>query len=457
LLKKTDPKGVATITPTDDFQWSFEYDAKGNLTKVTDPERAVTLHAYNPDGTLASTTDANLKLTLFESYDANGLLTQVRDAKGQVTKFGHDDDGLLRWVQDPLHASYTGGDPATYRTYFEYDSFHRLGAQSTPKSTTNAQGVLVRTFVLYDENDNVTRNHAPHYGALGSGPRTTATYDAMDRRLEIVSPDTSSDPLGERTAFQYDAVGRLTRLTQPLGVQSTATDQDFATFFSYDALDRVIREAAYEVAGTTVTQTRTTHFCFSAAGDLVSVTAPLARLAVVDCASTTTPFTTRFTYDVAHRRTGTTDAQGRTTSATYDAHGNVETTTDAAGAIVRRAYITCDICGMAAQRIQSTIGAALFGDSAQPTQGSEGVTIVNNADGGLIGNFVGLFGSDNTMTLGSGLIVSRIALTAPENVDTLNHEYGHVAQAQMLGPAYVPVYVALRAPLLGDQRPSRGV
>jgi RHS repeat-associated protein len=338
LLKKTDPKGVATITPTDDFQWSFEYDAKGNLTKVTDPERAVTQHAYNPDGTLASTTDANLKLTSFESYDANGLLTQVRDAKGQVTKLGHDDDGLLRWVQDPLHASYTGGDPATYRTYFEYDSFHRLGAQSTPKSTTNTPGVLVRTLVLYDENDNITRSHAPHYGALGSGARTTATYDAMDRRLEIVSPDTSSDPLGERTAFQYDGAGRLARLTQPLGVQSTATDQDFATFFSYDALDRVIREAAYEVAGTTVTQTRTTHFCFGAAGDLVSVTAPLARLDVVDCASTATPFTTRFTYDAAHRRTGTTDALGRTASATYDAHGNVETTTDAAGAIVRRAY-----------------------------------------------------------------------------------------------------------------------
>ena len=52
--------------------------------------------------------------------------------------------------------------------------------------------------------------------------------------------------------------------------------------------------------------------------------------------------TTRSTYDLAHRRTSESDALGHKVSRTYDANGNVETVTDAAGGkleqTVYRAY-----------------------------------------------------------------------------------------------------------------------
>ena len=119
----------------------------------------------------------------------------------------------------------------------------------------------------------------------------------MDRRTEQANPDTRLDPNGERTRYDYDAAGRVTRITSPKGVLSTGTDKDFALDFDYDPLDRVIRQTRYEVdPANAVTRTLVTHTCYDPAGDKRAVTYPRANLATVDCSSTTTPFTKRFTY-----------------------------------------------------------------------------------------------------------------------------------------------------------------
>ncbi|HEY0601684.1 MAG TPA: Ig-like domain-containing protein [Herpetosiphonaceae bacterium] len=336
-IKKTNPRGTATASPLDDYQWSFEYDVKGNLTKTVDPvQRALakaTTYTYNPDGTLKTETDANSRTTTYASYDANGLATTIIDAKGQTTKLGYDDDGLLRWVQDPIHASYTTGDPRGFRSYFDYDSFHRLGRQSAPKSTSTALGTLIWSGADYDANDNLTLQIGPHYGSSytdpGGGSRTTMAYDAMDRRTLMTGPDTSADPLGERTAYQYDAAGRMIRMTQPRGVQTTGTDLDFAQFREYDPLDRVVKQYQHAVdASGAITVTHYTHFCYDLAGDLRSVTAPQAGVSSIACA-TPPSYTTKYEYDVAHKRTKETDPLNNVQITAYDANDNVSGTTNA--------------------------------------------------------------------------------------------------------------------------------
>jgi RHS repeat-associated protein len=333
LVKKTSPRGTATGTPTDDFQWSFGYDPKGNLTSVTEPEgspRFTTTYTYNPDGTLATITDANTHRTSFNTYDANGLVTKITDAKNQVTQFGYDDDGLLRFVQDPLHASYTGGDPRTYRTYFDYDSFHRMGRQSTPKSTAET-APLIWTALAYDANDNVTSQFAPAYGGqFVKGPETKLTYDPMDRVLS------SSNPQSEKTEYLYDGAGRLTRVTSPKGVATTGTNQDFALFYDYDPLDRVIRETRYDT-GQSPTKAVITHFCYDLAGDLRTATAPKADVASVNCA-TPPGFTTSYDYDDDHRLKKQTDPLGHATSYTYDADGNLDSMTNASNDTTVRTF-----------------------------------------------------------------------------------------------------------------------
>lgn len=333
LVKKTNPRGTATATPTDDFQWTFGYDPKGNLTTVTEPEgspRFATNYTYNADGTLASLTDANAKVTTFNTYDGNGLVTKITDAKSQVTQFGYDDDGLLRFIQDPLHASYTGGDSRTYRTYFDYDSFHRMGRQSTPKSTAEA-APLIWTAVAYDPNDNPLSQFAPEFGGqFVRGAETKLTYDAMDRVLS------SSNPQNEKTEYLYDAAGRLTRVTSPKGVATTGTNQDFALVYDYDPLDRVIRETRYDT-GQVPAKALITHFCYDLAGDLRTVTAPKADVASVTCA-TPPGFTTSYDYDAAHRLKKQTDPLGHATSYGYDPDGNLDSVTNASNDITTRTF-----------------------------------------------------------------------------------------------------------------------
>ncbi|HYZ75915.1 MAG TPA: RHS repeat-associated core domain-containing protein [Gaiellaceae bacterium] len=343
LTSKTDPKGTATTT-AGDFQWKFTYDAKGNVLTATDPENFPETYTYNADGTVATDKDANNHTTTFASYDSNGLPTKIVDAKGQTTQFGYDSDGLLLWVQDPRHASDTGTDTRSYRSYFDYDGFHRLVAQSTPKSTQLDRGNLIWSDASYDANDNLTRIVDAHYGATDSlsGPTTTTVYDAMDQPTLVTGPDTSAEPAGERNRFTYDAAGRLTSATMPRGVQS-AVDKDFTTYYSYDPLDRVVKETAYTVDGAgAITATRNTHYCYDLAGDLVSRTDPKAGLDSITC-PTTAAFTTKYAYDAAHRVLSVTDPLLHKQSVTYDANDNVATATDESGSVETRSYDQRDL------------------------------------------------------------------------------------------------------------------
>jgi YD repeat-containing protein len=219
LQTKQDPLGVAAGSG---YTWTFGYDPSGNLTSVTDPYQHQSSNAYNADGTLSQSTDANSNTTKYTSYDANGLATTIVDPLNRTTTRSFDADGLLQWTQDPLHQGGCGActDPTQYRSVAYYDSFGRLGVTSRPKSTQLALGVLIRTTTAYDAGNNVVAQSAPYFYSDASQNTTTTAYDVMDRATLVTGPDTAADPAGERTAYAYDAAGRLTQVTLPVGMQS---------------------------------------------------------------------------------------------------------------------------------------------------------------------------------------------------------------------------------------------
>jgi len=339
LATKQDPVEVAAGSAN---RWSFGYDANGNVTTVTEPlyPTKPARYTYNADGTVATSADFKGNVSRFTAYDANGLPTTVVDASDSPTTPTHpvrmqfDDGGRLLWVQDANHASFTGGDPRQYRTYFGYDSFNRLGRQSTPKSTGRELGQLIFTDSFYDANDNVVKAVQPHFGALdsGAGPTTTVTYDAMDRRLVVTGPDTTADPAGERTRYAYDVAGRVTTVTLPLGMKDGTPNNTRTVNLTYDALDRVIRQTRNHVKPDATIEALVQHSCYDNVGNLVSTTEPKAALATVTCpASHTTPFTTVYGYDLAHRLTSVSDPLSHNTTFGYDANSSRTTVTDAAG------------------------------------------------------------------------------------------------------------------------------
>ncbi|HEX6700013.1 MAG TPA: DNRLRE domain-containing protein [Gaiellaceae bacterium] len=348
ISKLTTPKGVATATPTNDFQWAYAYDSKGNLTRVTDPLGYATAFTYNLDGTVASQTDANNHTTTYVSHDANGLATEIRDAKSQTTRFGFDADGNQLWLQDPLHANDTGANAREYRQYSDYDSFHRLGATSEPKSTSQARGTLIWTATDYDPNNNVTSQASPAYSP-GGGAKTTYSFDAMDRATAMVGPDQSTG--SERTEYVYDSAGRPTRVTLPLGVATTAIANDYVTETAYDTLDRVTKETLYPKDGNS-TGTRVTNYCYDLASDLRSVTAPHGALSdaptpFTSCPAESAPssyvytaasYSTKYSYNADHTLKSTIDPLGDTSSQTYDANTNVDTETDEESNVLRYTF-----------------------------------------------------------------------------------------------------------------------
>lgn len=344
LSKKTAPKGVATASPTTDFQWTFSYDTPGNLRFATDPDNNTTEHQYNADGTLAKTIDARQNATEYD-YDANGMVDQVTDAKGEVTRMTYDDDGLLVSAQDAMHVGDTG-DSREFQTKHYYDSFHRLGLTSTPKSTRFARGALVWSGSRYDANDNVTDAIAPHYAMLEKstvGPVTSLQYDYMDRPTLVTEPDTSVDPAGERTKLDYDTAGRVIKKTDPRGMLTSGVADDHTETYVHDDLDRLktTTQRLVDAAGTTL-ETFNTHQCFDLAGDLVAVIPPTANQTSPTCASLPNT-TTKFEYDWAHRRTVVEDAEANRTTVEYDANGNAKKRTDAEGAVTTTEFDQRDL------------------------------------------------------------------------------------------------------------------
>jgi RHS repeat-associated protein len=342
LVKRTDPNGAGTATEGD-YEWNYTYDAEGNVETTTDPTGAVTTNVWNGDGTLASVEDANHHTTTYSGYDGNGFATQVVDAKNQTTRYTYDADGLLRSIQNALHANDSGTIEREYKTIIEYDSFHRPGRHSSPKSTRFRRGTLIWTGKEYDPNNNVTVERQPAEAPAG-GPYMETEYDFMDRPKVVTGTDRSNGL--ERTRYQYDAAGRVWRTTQPRGFD-TPTELDFVTENTYDRLDRVVTETAYAEDGI---GTRKTHHCYQDnTGDLLWMTQPKANLtqAPTNCSEISPPptppeYTTRYSYDAAHRQQTVTEPltgpETRTSEQAYDLNGNVTSETDELGTTTTLAY-----------------------------------------------------------------------------------------------------------------------
>jgi RHS repeat-associated protein len=298
LVANVDPAGKRT---------EFSYDAMGNLTEVKDALNGLTRYAYDPGREarlLKTVTDAKNHATGF-GYDAAGRLNTVTNALGQSKSFSYDKQGNLKTVfdakeqtisfeYDPLDRLISKTLPGTPALSYEYDAVGNLKRVSHPNGSVVA--------MTYDPANRVSETVQTLPG--GHTVLLGYDYDANGNRILMASPWLTLN-------YTYDELDRLKTITDQLNRQ---------TLFDYDALGRRTHM--------TLPNGTRTDYAYDAAGQLLSVT----HLRVSDnsvLASVT------YTYDAAGNRNTMTDAAGehvftydnlhRLTGANHPAASNLAT------------------------------------------------------------------------------------------------------------------------------------
>lgn len=298
--------------------WKFTHDpATAALKTVTNPLQHTTSYAYNPDGTLATVTDAKNQVTTYNAYDESGMPLTVTDALGKVSRFTYDKRGN----------TLTATDPLTNKSTVAYDGFGRPTAVTTPGDDSGDGSPTSRrtTATEYDLNDNTTTTTAPN------GAVTRTTHNATDLPTRVELPDNNTT--GRATEAKYDDLGQVIEETAPVGVATTTNPDDFVTRYTYDKVGQQVRVQVPFADTDGTNKTATTRFSYDNVGNLVETIDPVKNATPID-----SDYTTKVGYDLNHRPISITDAKGYVTRTEYDPDGLVTATIDPRGIRVRKVY-----------------------------------------------------------------------------------------------------------------------
>ena len=290
-------------------QTTYEYDAAGNLTKLTEPDGSFLEFEYDANDRVTKVTN-NENETVNYTYDLMGNMTlaETRSSGGTLyfrMQNAFDELGRLRQVTRAGSANWTYGydkvgnllsvtDPNSNATTSTYDNLDRLisfadeytatttwayGDTDYPVSTTDPHPVTTSYVrngwgeaILEQSNDIGTIVYErDEYGRItkrtdARGVVVDFVYDDAGRRTSTSYPSET----GSNVTFTRDSgangVGRLTGVTDAAGTLSR----------TYDALGRVVQESR-----TIGSQTYVTAYQWSDAGKLTQITYPSGRLVVI--------------------------------------------------------------------------------------------------------------------------------------------------------------------------------
>ena len=287
----------------------YDYDAAGQLTRLTLPDGSHLSYAYDAARRLTSLED-NLRNRIAYRldamgnrledlvYDPAGELAQKRNrvydslnrlfqelgAQGEATQFGYDDQGNVISVKDPLLRVTTNHydalnrlvrsvDAAHGATRYAYNGLDALTQVTDPRDlvtgySVDGLGNLVRqdspdtgtTLNTYDDAGNLlTQTDAKEQV-------TSYAYDGLNRVVSILFHDAS------RQVYRYDegthGTGRLTSISE-----SDAADQLTSRIaYAYDLHGRVTTETR-ELGGVQYVVA----YAYDAAGRLTGLTYPSGR------------------------------------------------------------------------------------------------------------------------------------------------------------------------------------
>ncbi|MDQ0950123.1 RHS repeat-associated protein [Streptomyces phaeochromogenes] len=121
---------------------AYEYDARGQRTKVTDAAGNAWTYAYDARGRVTSTTDPDVGRT-DTGYDDADRPTKVTDAKSRTTHTEYDELGRIKYIRE-------GSATATPAKSFTYDTLPGALGQPVASTQHTANGDYVNRVTGYD-------------------------------------------------------------------------------------------------------------------------------------------------------------------------------------------------------------------------------------------------------------------------------------------------------------------
>lgn len=348
LSSLTDAQGTPVRT------WTYQYDAGGNLTRVTDPTGKDYRYSYLANGPLREVQDRNgnvVNIIYHNNYAVSELIgcnqrisfaydestltstttNHMQHGEDQVTKYLYSKTGSSTWL--------TGmeGNCCGFKMKFEYDeagnkiketdangnsTSYRYDAQGNVTMVTNALGHTWRYTYTSDFN-NISTATDPR------GNTTLMSYDARGNLLTLTDAGnrsytasyasngdllSSTDPKGNVYSYQYDAQGNPTEVTGPQGYKAVMAYDSRGRLLSYTNSRNQQSQAEYDILNRLKKLTDPLNQAYSmqydANGNLVQTTNPASE-------------TMRISYDASNRPVVLEDAMRKTSSLQYDEQSNV--------------------------------------------------------------------------------------------------------------------------------------
>ncbi len=377
------------------------------LTKVAGGGRSISF-THNAAGRIDTATDSAGRLVVY-TYSGDNLAS-VEDVGEATSTFTYDSRGRITKKVDPRGAATRNTYDAQDRVVLQTDAANRstkleyLGSPSGSKvKVTDRDGVV--TMKVF--NHFIPISETRGYGSSKAATVKMAHNERGQLRRLI-------DPLGAATKYRYDDAGNQTEVEDALGGITRTT---------FDGLNRPTQTVSPAGRRTRITydlQGNVTSTVRDSVGDLQGRSEVNLTYDAYGQLLTSTDDSggvTRFTYDELGNQTKIVTPGGRATTMTYDAAGNVATKTLPAG----------NVAGANAASHRITYTRNVYGAPVSVKDATGGTTTMGYD---ATGNLVATTDADGrTTTFGYSLLGRRTSQTRPGGLkDTwLYTGEGHVA------------------------------
>jgi RHS repeat-associated protein len=374
------------------------YDGAGRALQMKDANNVITDMLYHPRGWLThrkvrgvdNATEADDAITQMD-YDATGEVIKVTQPDGDFINFTYDAAHRLTAISDALNNSIsytldnagnrtaeTTKDPSNVikRSLSRvYDTLGRLQASKNAASATVAT-------LTYDANDNLNTS------TDGLSRVTDQDVDPLNRLIKTIQ-DQGVGKINATTQFEYDARDNLTKVIDPKALNTVYTYSGLNDLTALSSPDTGSTSYTYDSAGNRKSQTDAklivNNYSYDVLNRLTQLSYPSA-----------TGLNSNFIYDTVNTICGATEtfAKGRLTKFTdpsgetqycYDRLGNLTRKQVTNNAIVstllfgytksgRLSSITYP-SGMVVNYTRNSIGQIT---QVNATQGATTTTLVNN-------------------------------------------------------------------------------